>query len=401
MTKDHMPLEGLRVIDFSGMIAGGFATMQLADFGADVVTIEHPDYSDPLRDWAPSDKGESLFWKSVGRNKRCITLDLSSDEGQELALELISDADLVFENFRPGTMERWNLGPDAIHEVNSRAIFVRVSGFGQTGPLSDHSGFGTIAEGFSGWAYVNGFPDREPLLPPISLADLVAALFAVHGAMFALYKTYLGEGDVTGQVVDVSLYEPLFRLFAGDIEGYDRLQRVPERTGNKHSSAAPRGIYRTENGAITLSASSQTIFENVAEAIGQPDLLKDGRFKTNDRRVDHSDELDEIIEAWTLQRTTEEAIAEMRTHDAIVGPVYDIADIFEDEQYQARDNIVEVNDGTFGTLQTFGPVPKLSETPGEVEHTGPPQGHHNEEVYLEELGLSRERLERLQEKEVI
>ncbi len=401
MGRSHKPLAGLRVIDFSGMIAGGFATMQLADFGADVVTIEHPEYPDPLRSWPPFDEGESLWWKSVGRNKRCITLNLSHENGRELALELVEDADLVFENFRPGTMERWGLGPDEIHDVNPSAVIVRVSGFGQTGPLSDKPGFGTVAEGFSGWAHVNGFPDREPLLPPISLADLTAALFAVHGAMFALYEQHLGPGDGEGQVVDVSLYESLFRLFPGDIEGYDRLGVVPERIGNRHRSAAPRGVYETTDGAITLSASAQAIYENVAHAIDRPELIEDERFLTNDDRVENAAELDEIIGDWTGQRTTEAALEEMRAHDAIVGPVYDIADIYEDEQYEARENIVEMEDEAFGTLRTPGPIPKLSRTPGEAGHGGVSQGKHNVEVFVDELGLSAERLAELEADGVI
>lgn len=401
MDPESKPLEGLRVIDFSGMISGGFATMQLADFGADVVSVEHPRKPDPLREWPPFDEGESLWWKSIGRNKRCITLDLSADEGQALALELIEDADLAFENFRPGTMERWGLGPERLRERNPSLILVRLSGYGQTGPRADKPGFGTIAEGISGWAHVNGFPDREPLLPPISLADLTAAQFAVHGAMFAIYERDLGTGDGTGQVVDVSLYEPLFRLFVSDVEAFDRLGRVPERTGNRHENAAPRGVYETEDGYLTLSASSQPIFENVARAIDRPDLIEDERFESNERRVENADEIDEILEAWTAQRSTEAAIATMEANDAIVGPVYNVDDIHGDDQYRARNDIVEADDETFGTLRTPAAVPKFSRTPGSVEHMGVPLGHHNEDVYLDELNLDDDEYERLVDEEVI
>lgn len=402
MDEQRQPLEGLRVIDFSTMISGGFATMQLADFGADVVTVEHPSKPDPLRSWPPFDEGESLYWKSIGRNKRCVTLDLSTSAGQELALELVADADLVFENFRPGTMEEWGLGPEALQEVNPSLIVVRLSGYGQTGPRSDRPGFGTIAEGMSGWAHVNGFSDREPLLPPISLADMTAALFAVHGTMFALYEQYHRQSDEqSGQVVDVSLYEPLFRLFVGDVEGYDRLERVPDRTGNAHDSAAPRGVYETADGYVTLSASAQSIFENVARAIGRPELIDDDRFRTNDLRVEHADELDEIIESWTSDRSTETVIEVLRSKNAVVGPVYDVADIYEDEQYRARDDIVEMDDDEFGTLHTPSPIPKLSRTPGDADHAGVDPGHHNEDIYVEELGLSEETLDELRDDEVI
>jgi crotonobetainyl-CoA:carnitine CoA-transferase CaiB-like acyl-CoA transferase len=397
------PLDGLRVVDCSGMIAGGFATTQLADFGADVIKVEHPQGTDPLREWPPYDDGVSLWWKSIARNKRCVTLDLSTPAGSALLLDLIDDADVLVENFRPGTMEKWGLGPDRLHEENPGLIVVRQSGYGQTGPRSDKPGFGTVAEGISNWAHVNGFPDSKPLLPPISLGDLTAANFAVQGVMFALFERDVGRGGGSGegQVIDMSLYEPLFRLFVSEVEAYDRLGEVRERIGNHHESAAPRNVYETADGHMTLSASAQSIFENVAEAIGRPDILDDPRFATNEARVDHADELDEIIEAWTRERSTEEAIAEMEAADAIVGPVYDMADIFEDEQYAARNDIVEMDDEDLGSLRTAAPVPRLTRTPGTVDHAGPGHGQHNDEVYLSELGLDEAEYDRLREEGVI
>jgi crotonobetainyl-CoA:carnitine CoA-transferase CaiB-like acyl-CoA transferase len=401
--KRQGPLDGLRVVDCSGMIAGGFATTQLADFGADVIKVEHPEGTDPLREWPPYDEGVSLWWKSIARNKRCVTLDLSTPEGSALLLDLIDDADVLVENFRPGTMEKWGLGPDRLHEENPGLIVVRQSGYGQTGPRSDKPGFGTVAEGISNWAHVNGFPDSKPLLPPISLGDLTAANFAVQGVMFALFERDVGRGGGSGegQVIDMSLYEPLFRLFVSEVEAYDRLGEVRERIGNHHESAAPRNVYETEDGYMTLSASAQSIFENVAEAIDRPDIVDDPRFATNEARVDHADELDEIIEAWTRERSTEEAIAEMETADAIVGPVYDMADIFEDEQYAARNDIVEMEDEDLGSLRTAAPVPRLTRTPGAVDHAGPGHGQHNHEVYLSELGLDEAEYDRLREEGVI
>lgn len=396
------PLEGLTVVDCAGMIAGGFATTQLADFGADVVKIEHPEYVDPLREWPPFDGDTSLWWKSIGRNKRCITLDLSCTEGRELLFELIEDADILFENFRPGTMENWGLGPDNLHKVNPELVMVRISGYGQTGPRSDRPGFGTIAEGISGWAHANGFPDREPLLPPISLADLTAAQFAVQGAMFAIFERDLGQGGSgEGQVVDVSLYEPLFRLFLSDVEAYDRLGKVRKRTGNHHPNAAPRNIYQTADGYLTLSASSQAVYERVMQAIDRPDLIDDPRFKTNQKRVKNTEPLDAIIEEWTRKRTTEEAIAAMEDADAIVGPVYDMADIFEDEHYQKRGTITEVNDSDLGTIATINPLPRLTRTPGNVTNLGSGHGEHNEKIFIDELDLNREEFGRLVQEGVI
>lgn len=399
-SSTQRPLAGLDIVDCSGMISGGFATAQLADFGADVIMVEHPEYVDSLREWPPFDGDTSLWWKSIGRNKRCITLDLSTEDGRDLLLELIEDADLFFENFRPSTLERWDLGPDTLREHNPRLIIVRLSGYGQTGPRSDKPGFGTVAEGISGWAHTNGFPNREPLLPPISLADLTAAQFAVQAAMFAIFERDV-SGSGKGQVIDVSLYEPLFRLFLGDVEAYDRLGEQRERTGNRHPSAAPRNVYETADGHITLSASSQHIFENVMHAIDRPDLIHDPRFATNDDRVDNATELDALIEEWTSERTTEQAISEMEAADAIVGPIYDMGDIFEDDQYEARDDIIEIEDDELGTLRTANTVPKFSRTPGGVDHAGPRHGQHNEEVYLDELGLHRTTYERLRKGGII
>jgi crotonobetainyl-CoA:carnitine CoA-transferase CaiB-like acyl-CoA transferase len=305
---------------------------------------------------------------------------------------------VLFENFRPGTMEKWGLGPDRLHEENPGLIVVRQSGYGQTGPKSDKPGFGTVAEGITNWAHVNGFQDSKPLLPPISLADLTAAQFAVQSAMFALYERELGGGSPSGegQVVDVSLYEPLFRLFVGDVEAYDRQGRVPGRSGNRHPNAAPRNVYETADGHITLSASSQRIFENVMAAIGRPELIEDDRFATNERRVENVEALDRVIESWTRERPTEEVIETMERHDATVVPIHDVADAVADEQHQARNDAVEVEDETVGRLKTVAPVPKFSRTPGAIRHMGPAHGEHNEDVYLDRLGLDRAELDRLE-----
>jgi len=398
MTRQRQgPLDGLRVIDASGMISGAFATTLMGDFGADVIMIEHPEVGDPIREWPQkTEDGESLAWKSLGRNKRCVTLDLGSDRGRALALELIADADVFFENFRPGTMERWGLGPEEIHAVNERAIMVRLSGYGQTGPRSQEPGFGTIAEGVSGWAHANGFPDREPLLPPVSLADIQAAQFALQATLMAVFERDVGRGGSdTGQVIDVSLVEPLWRVFFGEVEAYDYMGHVRERTGNQHPSTAPRNIYETADGYITMSASNQKIFERVAETIDKEWLIEDERFADNATRVENAAPLNTEIEEWTSQHTTDEAIEILEANDAIVGPVNDMSDIFDDEQFQARNSFVEVEDPDVGTVRTFGTVPKFSRTPGEVEFLGPRHGEHNEAVYQGELGLSDEELAEL------
>ncbi len=394
------PLDGLRVIDFSGMISGGYATMLLADFGADVVFAEHPDYHDPIRDWTPFENGTSLWWKSLGRNKRCITLDLSTDEGHALALELVEDADAVVENFRPGTLERWNLDPERLRAVNDELIVVRISGYGQTGPRAEDPGFGTVAEAMSGFAHVNGFPDREPLLPPISLADMAAAQAAVQSLLMAIFERDV-TGSGQGQVIDVSLLESLFRMFPGDVEKYDKQGAVSERLGNHHTNAAPRNVYETQDGYVALSASAQSIFENLAEIIGHPELVSDPRFEDNASRVANADELDEYIAPWIAERSTERALDELGDGDAVVAPIYDMSDIFEDEQYQARNDIVEVDDEEVGTVKTQNTLPKFSRTPGSVDHLGPRHGEHNHEVYVEELGLDEATVAELRDDGVI
>ena len=394
------PLDGLRVVDFSGMIAGGYATMTLADFGADVVAVEHPDGHDPVRDWTPIEDGTSIWWKSLGRNKRCVTLDLRHDEGKALALELLADADAVVENFRPGTLERWDLGPDRLRETNEELIVVRISGYGQTGPKAEQPGFGTAAEAMSGFAHVNGFPDREPLLPPIALADMAAGMTAVQALLMALFERDVG-GSGEGQVVDVSLLESLFRFFPAAVTAYDRTGETGERLGNRHENAAPRNVYETADGHVALSASQQSIFENLAEIVGHPELIEDPRFADNAARVEHAEELDEYIAPWIAERTTDEVLDELRAGDAVVAPIYDIGDIVADDHYLARDAFVEVEDPDLGPTKTSATFPKFSWTPGSVDRLGPTHGEHNREVYVEELGLDEETFAALRDGGVI
>ncbi|RJT07974.1 CaiB/BaiF CoA-transferase family protein [Halococcus sp. IIIV-5B] len=399
MTDTDTPLAGLEVLDLSTMVSGGFTTVMLADFGAEVLSVEHPDYNDPVRDWSPDAGGDSFYWKNLGRNKKHISLDLSTEKGQELARSLAADVDIVVENFRPGTMERWNLGYDSLSERNESLVMVRLSGYGQTGPRATKPGFGTIAESLSTFSHINGFGESPPLSPPIPLADLTAGMFAVQGAMFALYAR--DNGGQSGQVIDVSLFEPLFRLMIGDVEAYDTNGVVPTRTGNRDVRSSPRNLYETADGYIALSASSQNIFENVMAGIGRSDLVDDPRFRTNADRVEHADAIDRVIGEWCREHSTDEAIAKMESAGAVVGPVYDIADTFADAQYQARDDMLSVPDEQLGDVATHAPVPKLSETPGEVRHLGGEHGQHNRAVYRERLGLTKEEYQQLRSEEVI
>jgi crotonobetainyl-CoA:carnitine CoA-transferase CaiB-like acyl-CoA transferase len=394
------PLKGMRVLDVGNMIAGPLAATQLADFGADVIKIELPGIGDSMRHWSPMKDGRSLWWKVIGRNKRLITLALSKPRGQEVLKELVRNADIVIENFRPGTFERWGLGFSELSNLNPRIVMVRVSGFGQTGPYAKRGGYGTIAEAFSGVPSFTGFPDRPPTLPGFPLADSVAATFSAMAAMFAIYNR--DHGDGTGQEIDVSLYEPLFRLVESQVIGFDQLGIVKERQGNRLSEDSPRNTFLTRDGRwIGVSASSQRTFERLAEAMGMPELITDPRFIDNASRCANDVALDEIIAAWFKQRDCDELMQLFEKEEVVAGPVLDIRDIVKDPQYLARENIVSVKDDDFGSVRMQGVVPKFSGTPGEVRHSGRALGADNEEVFKELLGLTDEELAELHEQGVI
>lgn len=402
MTDDNGagPLSGLTVVEAGSMISGPTVGRLMADFGARVIKVEHPRYGDHIRNFGPQKDGVGLWHKYLSRNKESVTLDLKSTRGGAVFEDLVSEADALIENFRPGTLERWNLAPDRLRADNPGLVVVRISGFGQNGPYAERPGFGTVAEAMSTFAAVNGFPDTDPLLPPIPIADLSAGMFAALSAMYAVYERDVGASG-QGQVIDVSLYEPLFRLMTGDVEAYDALDHVPEATGNVSPNAAPRNIYETADGYIGLSASTQRIFENVMDAIGREELVDDERFATNQARVEHRDQLDAIIENWTSDRHRAEVLRVMRDNDAIVGPIYDIEDVFQDDHYRDREDLVAVTDDEFGTVRTQAPVPKFSRTPGSVDRLGGDHGENTEEVYRERLGLDAEELRYLREEGII
>ncbi|MEP9347730.1 CoA transferase [Xanthobacter sp. KR7-225] len=388
------PLAGLRVIDAGTMIAGPLGATLLADFGADVIKIEQPGAGDPMREWTPIKDGKSLWWKVIGRNKRLITLTLSRPEGQEIFKRLVAEADVVIENFRPGTFEKWGLGYQALAAINPRLVLVRVSGFGQTGPYSTRGGYGTIAESFSGIPSFTGFPDKPPTLPGFPLADSTAATFAAMAAMFAIYRR--DHGDGTGQEVDVSLFEPLFRLAEAQVIGFDQLGIVKPRQGNRLAEDSPRNTYATKDGRwIGISASSQKTFERLARAIGQPEMITDPRFASNAKRCEHADYLDDLITRWFIARDAAEIMAIFERADVVAGLVYDIRDIVADPHYAAREAIVDVPDADFGTVRMQGAIPKFRGTPGAVRFTGGPVGADTAAVLEGELGLSADACARL------
>jgi len=402
MNEATGPLAGLTVLDLSTIVSGGTVTSMLADFGADVVKVEHPKGGDPLRTWGPFVAGQSVWWKVMSRNKKSVTLDLSRPRGRQMLLDLTTRADVLVENFRPGTLERWSLGPDDLHAANARLVILRVSGFGQTGPYRHRPGFGTVAEAMSGIVAISGFPDSPPLAPPMPLADEVAGLMGAFAVLAALRARDTNPRRATGQVIDVSLYEPLFRMLVPHVTQFTALGIAARRSGNHFPDAAPRNLYETVDGGwIAISATSQRVFERLASAIGRPDLIEDPRFSDNPSRVRHSEALDAILAAWFRARPEAEALARLQESGAVAGPVYDIARILDDPHYAARNDIASVADPEAGELRMPGVVPKFSHPPGRLRWTGPPLGAHNVEIYGGWLRLDAADLDRLRSEGVI
>ena len=385
-------LTGLRVIDAGTMVAGPFSGTLLADYGADVIKIEKPRQGDPIREWSPMKEGVSLWWKVTGRNKRLVTLDLSVPQGREIFLRLVSEADAVIENYRPGTFARWGLSYEQLAAVNPRIILLHVSGYGQTGPYAQRPGYGTVAEGISGVPSFTGFPDKPPTLSAFPLADCLAAVFGTIGMLAAIYERDVA-GTGLGQEIDVSLYEPLFRLAESQVIGYDQLGIIKERRGNRLEEDSPRNAYETSDGEwITISASSDRTFGRLAAAIDRPELASDPRFADNASRIANDAELDEIVAAWIRVRPADEVLKTFEEADVIAGRIYTVKDIFEDPHYRARQDIVEVSDPDFGAVKMPGIFPKFSRGEYEVRWPGGRLGEHNRDVFTDLLGLSDDEL---------
>ena len=403
MTTAQGPLAGLKVLDLSIIVAGGTASSLMADFGAEVVKVERPGTGDPLRNWGPFANGVSLWWKVHSRNKKSITLNLGTSEGQDLLKRLVVEADVLIEGFRPGAMEKWGLGPDELLAVNPKLVMLRYSGFGQTGPYKDRPGFGTIAECMSGYIGMTGFPDTPPNLPPIPLADEIAGVFGAMAGMMALYhRDASGNPDAKGQVVDVSLFEPLFRLCIPHITMFDMLGINRERVGNDFPDAAPRNLYKTgDDRWLGLSATSQSTFESLAKAMGMPDLIDRPEFKDNAARLDNREILNDELQGWLGQRDLQETMDQLIPSGGVVGPVYDAPQRRADPHYRAREDIIDIDDPELGKTKMLGVVPKFSETPGAVQHAGPTVGEHNQYIYLSWLGLGDDDLGELAEEGTI
>jgi len=391
-------LAGLRVLDAATLFAGPLAATLLGDFGADVLKIEHPKQGDPVRSHGASKDGVGLWWKMLSRNKRAITLYLGSAEGQELFRQLAADADVVVENFRPGTLERWGLGYEELSRVNPRLVLARVTGFGQFGPYSGRPGFGTLAEAMSGFAAITGDPDGPPTLPPFGLADGIAALTTAFAILTALRAR---ERTGHGQVVDLAIIEPILTVLGPQPTVYDQLGIVQQRQGNRSSNNAPRNTYRTADGRwVAVSTSAQSVAERVMHLVGRPELVNEPWFASGAQRAEHADVLDDAVGSWIGARSRNEVVAAFEAAQAAVAPVYDITDVVSDPQYAALGSLTTVEDDELGPVLMQNVLFRLSATPGVIRSAGPRLGQHTAEV-LAGYGVDDARLAELRRAGVV
>ena len=387
------------MIDASSVLAGPLACQILGDFGADVIKVEHPRQGDSIRQHGHSKDGKSLWWKSIARNKRCVGLDLGDPDGAALFLRLAAEADVVVENFRPGTLERWGIGYDRMRALNPRLVLVRVTGFGQEGPYAGRPGFGTLAEAMSGFAMSNGEPDGPPLLPPFGLADGICAMAAVAAAVMGLYHRDTRSGQ--GQQADLSILEPIVMALGVASTAYDQLGVVPSRTGNRSTHNAPRNVYRTRDDRwVAVSASTTAIARRVMELVGRSDLVAEPWFDSSAERARHP-EVDRCVEDWVRARDLDDVVRGFEQAQAAIAPVYDIAGLMSDPHIVARDVFPSVADPDLGAVRMQNVLFRLSETPGSIRWTGRDLGADTDEILLKELGVTPECLQELRARGVV
>jgi crotonobetainyl-CoA:carnitine CoA-transferase CaiB-like acyl-CoA transferase len=397
----RQPLDGIRVVDMATLFAGPLAATILGDYGADVVKVEHPAKGDPARNHGPSKDGVPLWWTSLGRNKRTITLNVGQPDGAEVMKKLLADADVLIENFRVGTLERWGLGPDVLQAINPRLVILRVTGFGQIGPYASRPGFGTIAESMSGFASITGYPDGPPTLPPFGLADGISALTGAQAIMTALYDRDKPNGSGKGQVIDLAIIEPIVTLLGMQPMVYDQLGTIQQRTGNRSVNNAPRNTYKTRDDKwVAISTSAQSIAERVMELVGHPEVISEPWFQSGSERAKHADELDAMVGGWIIERDCAEVIDAFEKANAAIAPIYDISDVFTDPQYLALDTITSVEDPDLGPVRMQNVLYRLSDTPGSIKWTGRRKGADNAEVFAE-LGLTQEQIDGLHDAGIV
>ena len=391
------PLAGVRVIEMGQLLAGPFTSSRLADFGAEVIKIETPVTGDPMREWGHHRyNGRTVWWPILARNKKSVTANLREKRGQNLVRQLINKADVLVENFKPGTLEKWGLGPDDLHAINPALIIGRISGYGQTGPYSDRPGFASVGEAMSGMRYINGFPDMPPPRNGISLGDTLTGMFAAQGILMALYqRDALGGGK--GQVVDAAITESCFQLMEGTLPEYDKAGIVRKPSGTGLANVAPSNIYPTSDGNyVVIAANIDPMYRRLCTAMGQPELAEDPRFVDHKARGENAEELDGLIGEWSSTMTAAELTQHLDEHGVVVGPINSIADLVKDPHFQAREMFVTVEDKFFGTFRVPGFAPRLTDTRSEIAWLGPPEvGAHNSEIYGRLLGMDENELEDL------
>jgi len=386
------PLKSVRVIDAATLFAGPMAATLLGDFGADVIKVEHP-RGDPVRNHGYQKDGINLWWKMLGRNKQTVTCNMSTARGQDLMRRLLETSDVLIENFRPGTLERWNLDPNDLMELNPRLVIARVTGFGQFGPYASRPGFGTLAESMSGFAAITGEADRPPVLPPFGLADGISALALANAIQMCLYNRDARNGS--GQIIDLAIIEPILSILGPQPIWYDQLGVIQERTGNRSVNNAPRNTYQTRDRHwVAISTSAHNVAERVMKLVGHPEVISESWFETGHGRAQHADQLDEMVGTWIGDRNLDDVVDQFEMASAAVAPVYDIADIFEDPQYKALDSITTIDDDDLGPIRMQNLMFRLSATPGAIKWSGRGIGADNKTVYGD-LGIGPEELAEL------
>ena len=393
------PLSDLRVVEMGQLLAGPFAGQLFADFGAELIKLEPPNQGDPLRVWGKErTNGKALWWSVLGRNKKSVTCNLRLPEGQQIARDIIATSDVLIENFRSGTLERWGLSPEQLWEINPRLVILRVTGFGQTGPMSKEAGYGAVGEAMGGLRYVTGDPDRMPSRAGISIGDTLAATFGTLGALMALHaRNRTGRG----QVVDSALYEAVLAVMESLVIDYDQAEYIRERTGSILPKIAPSNVYPTQDGEMLIAGNGDSIFRRMAEGMGQPELADDPRFADHTARGENQAELDVVIEAWSLTKTSEEVDALMTEHKVPHGKIFRAPEMLEDAQFKARESIVKVMHPQYGEVAMQNAFPRLSDTPGQVRWVGPELGQHTDEILKSVLGKTDEEIAALRAADVI
>jgi formyl-CoA transferase len=398
--QNGLPLDDLRVVELGQLLAGPFCGQLLGDFGAEVVKVEDPGGGDPMRQWGREKPyGKSLWWPVVARNKKSVTADLRTAQGQDLVRKLIATADVLIENFRPGTLERWGLSPEQLWKINPRLVVTRVTGFGQTGPYAARAGYGSIGEAMGGVRYVTGDPDRPPARAGISLGDSLAATFACLGTLVALHQR---ERSGRGQVVDAAIYEAVLAMMESLVPEYQIAGYQRERTGTTLPNVAPSNVYPTADGEMVLVAANQdTVFGRLARVMGQPELATDERYATHSARGQWMEQLDGVIAEWTSTLDADDLLEQLHAGGVPAGRIFKAKDMLADPHFLARQAIVRLTHPDLGEFAMHNVVPRLSETPGAVKHVGPELGEHNEEIYRDVLGLSTEEIAALHSSGVI